>query len=88
MYDAGTKGHTLVLLADTSEEIISMISLAGGGGISSCLLSDRLAVCSVGYGGDYYSDSGSSDEFSSDETSTETPQEGEATPEATPTPGG
>lgn len=86
MYDAGTKGNTLVLLADTPEEVVSMINLAGSGGLYSCLSSDRLAVCSVGFGGDYY---GSSDEETFDETSTEEASpEGEATPEVTPTPGG
>ena len=88
MYEAGTKGNTLVLLADTPEEVVSMINLAGSGGLYACLSSDRLAICSVGFGGDYYggSEEESFDGTSTEETSTET--SGEATPEATPTPGG
>lgn len=88
MFEAGAKGNTLVLLADTPEEVISMINLAGSGSLFACLSSDRLAICSVGFGGDYYSDSG---EGTTDETFTEEPAtetSGEATPEATPTPGG
>lgn len=88
MFDAESKGNTLILLADTSEEVVSMINLTGGAGLSSCLTSEKLAVCSVGFGGDYYSSSDESTESTSEETSTETTTEGEATPEATPTPGG
>ncbi|MCQ3939087.1 MAG: hypothetical protein DPW18_18890 [Chloroflexi bacterium] len=86
LFDAGSKGSTLVLLADSPEDIISLIGMAGGGSLFSCLTSDNVAVCSVGYGGEYSSGSGGE---SAGEGSTEgTPAEGETTPEATPTPGG
>lgn len=83
LFAAATKGNTLVLLADTPEDTIALLGVLSSGSLYSCLTSDSVAVCSVGYGGDYYADTGSDTE-----TTDETYTEGDATPEATPTPGG
>lgn len=80
LFDAGTKGHTLVLLADTPEDVIALIGVVGSGSTASCLTSDTVAVCGVGFGGDYYS--GSTEDTSTTEDS------GTAEPEVTPTPSG
>lgn len=86
LFDAGTKGSTLVLLADTPEDTISLIGVVTSGSLYSCLTSEKAAVCSVGYGGDYYS-SDTGEETTEEDVSQES-TEGEATPEATPTPEG
>lgn len=86
LFDAGTKGNTLVLLADTPEDIVSLIGVVGSGSLFSCLTSDNVAVCSVGFGGEYSSDS--SGESAAEGSTEGTPAEGETAPEATPTPGG
>jgi len=76
LFDASDKGNTLVLLADTPEDIISLIGVISSGSLSACLTGESMAVCSVGVGGDYSSES--TDGAATDET----------TPEATPTPSG
>lgn len=53
LLDSTTKGNNLVLLAGSSEDIIALIGLVSVGDISSCLTSESLAVCSVGFGGDF-----------------------------------
>jgi len=83
LFNATKKGNTLVLLADTPDDVITLLGVMGYSGLSSCLTSEQIAVCSVG-SGDYYYDDTSSD------TSTEIPAEGstEPTPEVTATPSG
>jgi len=78
LFDSAKKGNTLVMLANSSDDVISLLNVMGYSGLSSCLTSDHVAVCSVG-SGDYYFDETSSD-------STEEPTE--ATPEVSPTPSG
>ncbi|MEY2819381.1 MAG: hypothetical protein RL275_2844, partial [Chloroflexota bacterium] len=78
LFDSAKKGNTLVMLANSSDDVISLLSVMGYSGLSSCLIGDQVAVCSVG-SSDYYFDDTSSD-------STEEPTE--ATPEVSPTPSG
>lgn len=47
-------GSILTLLADNSEDLVSLIGTVSSGSLSSCVLQDNIAICSVGYGGDYY----------------------------------
>lgn len=84
LFNATKKGNTLVLLADTPDDVITLLGVMGYSGLSSCLTSEQIAVCSVGSGDDYYYEDTSSD------TSTEIPAEGstEPTPEVTATPSG
>lgn len=87
IFEPNKKGNTLLLMASTPEDIISLISTASYNSLGTCLTSETLAVCSVGVGGDYYYEDTSTDTV--DETSTEsTDQSTEPAPEATPTPGG
>lgn len=83
LFDANKKGNTLVLMADTSDDVISLLGVMGYSGLSSCLTSEQVAVCSVGSSDYYYDDY-------SEETPTETTTEGlpEQAPETTPTPSG
>ncbi|MBI2331489.1 MAG: hypothetical protein HYU84_04880 [Chloroflexi bacterium] len=85
LFNATNKGNTLVMLADTPDDIISLLGVMGYSGLSSCLTSDQVAVCSVGSGDYYY------DDYSGEETPAETTTEGsteQAPEEATPTPSG
>lgn len=81
LFETGSKGNRLALLADTTEDLLTLMGVAGGGSLSSCLTSAQVAVCSVGFG-DYGFDTG--------ETFEETPVDAidETVPEATPTPSG
>ncbi|HRJ56445.1 MAG TPA: hypothetical protein PLV64_09190 [Anaerolineales bacterium] len=85
MLDATTRGNTLVLLADTPDDVIALIGLVNGGSLYTCLTSDKVAVCGIGYGGDYYSEPQEEDPPA--EESTEG-SEGEPEAEATATPSG
>jgi hypothetical protein len=76
LFEQGKSGNTLTLLADTQEDLLSLVATIGSGSLSSCIVQDRLAVCSIGSGGDY---------SSSEETATAEPASGEATPEASAT---
>ncbi len=83
LFEAGKKGNTLVLLADTEDDIVALMGILNSGTLSSCLTSANVAVCSVGYSDTSSIDSGT-------ETSTESSTESgtDATPEASPTPSG
>jgi hypothetical protein len=82
LFNANKNGNTLVLTADTSEDVISLLGMMGYSGLSACLTSDQVAVCSVGYD-TYY------DDTTVDETSTETTDGAtEPAPEVSPTPSG
>lgn len=87
LLDATTKGNTLILLANSQEDLIALMGVANVGNISTCLSNEKMAVCSVGFG-DSFSDDFFSDDFSfEDPLFEETPiVDAEATPEATPTP--
>jgi hypothetical protein len=85
LFDAGKKGNTLVLLADNSDDLIALIGVFNYGTLSSCLTSENVAVCSVGYGDYYYEDTSS--DTSTDGTTTDGSST-ESTPEATATPSG
>ncbi len=74
LFERGKDGNTLVLLANSQEDLVALISNLSGGGLSGCILQDNFAVCSVGYGGD------SSGESAEEPPVEETP-EGEAAPE-------
>lgn len=82
LFDTNKKGNTLVMLADTPDDVISLLGVMGYGGLSSCLTSEQVAVCSVGYGDSSYDFS----EESTDAATTEEPSD--FRPEITPTPSG
>ena len=79
LYEATKKGNSLVLLAGTSEDLISLIDTISGGSLSSCVLQDKLGVCSVGYGGSF-----SEDQSFLEETAPADQTSGEATPTPEP----
>ncbi len=84
LFETNKKGNTLTLLADTPEDLISLLNTVTSGSLYGCVLQGDIGICSVGYGGSYSEDTGEA---------TAEPTNGEATPEpvnseATPTPGG
>lgn len=85
LFEQSKNGNTLTLLADTQEDLLSLIATVGSGSLSGCVLQDNLAVCGVGYGGDYSSTETTATE---EPTSDGTTPEAEATPEPAVTPAG
>jgi len=78
LFQEGKRGNTLVLLADTPEDVIALMNVVGYADLSSCLRSDLVAVCGVGYDS-YY------DNYSEDTVTDETT---DPALEVTPEPGG
>ena len=81
LFETNEKGNTLTLLADTPEDLISLLNTVTSGSLSGCVLQGEIGICSVGFGGSFSEDTGEA---------TAEPTSGETTPvpEATPTPGG
>jgi hypothetical protein len=84
LFDKNNKGNTLTLLADTTDDLISLLTTVTSNSLSGCVLQGDIGVCSVGYGGSFSTDIGEA---------TAEPTSGEATPEpinieTTPTPTG
>jgi hypothetical protein len=84
LYEAGKKGNTLVLLSDTLDDLISLIGTVSSGSLSSCVLQDRIGVCSVGFGGSFSGGSSDFGDFGQGEATPE-PFFGEGTPTPVPT---
>lgn len=76
LFEATSRGTTLILLAGSQQDVIALMGVASGGNISTCLSSEKIAVCSVGFGDSFFSD-----EFLFEET-----QRDETFIDATPTP--
>ena len=87
LYEAGKKGNTLVLLAATLDDLISLIGTVSSGSLSSCVLQNRIGVCSVGFGGSFSDGSGDFGDFGQGEATPE-PFFGEGTPTPFVTPAG
>ena len=86
--NATDKGNQVGLFAEDLDGITFLLGIMQSGELSSCLTQDYVAVCSTGYS---VEDFGSDFDFGfGDETSTEFPVDGEATPEpeATEVPSG
>jgi hypothetical protein len=81
LFEKNKKGNTLTLLADTPEDLISLLTTVASGSLSGCVLQDSIGVCSVGYSGDSSGDTGEG-------ASTEEPTSGEAIPTPTVIPSG
>lgn len=53
LFEANNQGNRLVVLAGSEDDVIAMMGLVSGGSLNSCLTSDNVAVCSVGFGDDF-----------------------------------
>jgi hypothetical protein len=81
LFEKNKKGNTLTLLADTQDDLLSLLDTITSGSLSGCVLQNNVGICSVGFGGSFSGDSGS--DLSGDTTegtSTEEPINSEATP--------
>jgi hypothetical protein len=95
MFDTAIKGNSLILLADTQEDLIALIDVINSGSLSSCVLQPQVGLCSVGSGEGFPDEEGSAgdlfDGLSLEDLlrpSEEPPGEEPVTPEPEPTPSG
>jgi len=75
LFEPNNKGNKLTLLANTPEDLLVLLSTVSSGSLGNCIVQDKIAVCSVGYGGE---------SFFEEETATPEP----AASDAAPTPSG
>jgi hypothetical protein len=75
LFEPNNKGNKLTLLANTPEDLLVLLSTVSSGSLGNCIVQEKIAVCSVGYGGE-----------SSFEEETATPEP--AASDTTPTPSG
>jgi hypothetical protein len=73
LFEKNKNGNTLTLLADTPEDLISLLNNVTSGSLTGCVLQGDIGICSVGYGGSYSKDTGEG-------TATPEPTSGETTP--------
>jgi hypothetical protein len=76
LFEKNKKGNTLTLLADTPENLLTLLNTVASGSLSGCVLQEDIGICSVG--------SGSSSTDTSEGTTTPEP----TSTNATPTPAG
>jgi hypothetical protein len=77
LFDKNPKGNKLTLLADTQDNLITLLNTVASGSLDGCILQDDIGVCGVGYGSSFSANIGSS-------VGTSEPTKNSATP----TPGG
>jgi hypothetical protein len=53
LFSHSEKGSTLVLLADTTDDLTSLIDTLSSGDLTGCVLQGDLGVCSIGVGGSF-----------------------------------
>jgi hypothetical protein len=77
LYNQTEKGTTLVLLADTVDDVTTLMDTLSSGDITGCLIQGNVGICSTGFGGSFSE--------SSTPTPEATPLDGETPATATPT---
>ncbi len=86
LFSHSDKGTTLVLLANTEDDVTTLMDTLSSGDLSTCLIQGDVGLCSIGTGSSF-SEGGTSTPFLNDFLTPEaTPIHKEAT--ATPTPSG
>lgn len=83
LLESSEKGNTLIMLADSSDNLEILLSLFYQGELSGCVVQDNIGICSLGES-DYYEDEYYEDEYYEEEYEEEPTGE----PEMTPTPAG
>ena len=81
LFKTSDQGNTLVLLADTTDDVTILLDTLSSG-LYGCVIQGDIGVCSIGYGGSFSDGSSGGDYFGETPTPFETPVE------ATPTPVG
>jgi hypothetical protein len=84
LLEPGPNGNTLILLADTSENLDALLVMFSQGDLFGCVIQGNMGVCSLGSGGSF--DDGGYDDYYYDDDGyyEEDYIEEEPTPEATP----
>jgi len=67
-------GNTLLMLANSSEDLVAFIGVIASGSLDACVLQENFGVCSVGYGGEYGQSEEATPEPVLDSTADATPQ--------------
>ncbi len=83
LLETNEKGNTLIMLADSSDNLEILLGLFYQGELSGCVVQDNIGICSLGES-DYYEDEYYEDEYYEEEYEEEPTGE----PEMTPTPAG
>lgn len=84
LFQPGKNGNTIVLLADTANDLILLLDTISSGNLSNCVLQGDIGVCSIGSGSSFSEEPGV---VSTPEGSpTVEPSTGGPPPVATPTP--
>jgi hypothetical protein len=76
LFEENKNGNRLTLLAETPEDLIALLSTVSSGSLYGCILQDNIGICSVGYGGSFFDETGG---FGEDILTPE-PATGDATP--------
>lgn len=82
LFKTSDQGNTLVLLADTTDDVTTLLDTLSGG-LYGCVIQGDIGVCSIGYGGSF-SDGSSGGDYYYDTTPTPYAPEGEGSPTLTP----
>jgi hypothetical protein len=53
LFSPSSRGNTLVLLADTVDDLTTLMDTLSSGNLSGCVLQGDLGVCSIGFGGSF-----------------------------------
>ncbi|MBI2757060.1 MAG: hypothetical protein HYX49_00100 [Chloroflexi bacterium] len=53
LFKAGKNGTTLVLLADTTDDLVALMDTLSGGSLLGCVIQNDIAICSIGFGGKF-----------------------------------
>ncbi|HEX2697720.1 MAG TPA: hypothetical protein VHM28_08420 [Anaerolineales bacterium] len=72
LFQGANRGNTLTLLADSVDDLTSLMDTLSSGDLSGCVIQRFVAACSIGFGGSFSEGGGSEPAF----------------PEGTPTPSG
>lgn len=58
LFEPGKNGNTIILLADSVDDLTLLLDTISSGNLSSCLLQGDIGVCSIGFGGSFSEEPG------------------------------
>lgn len=85
LFEPGSQGNTLILLADTTENLDTLLAMFYHGDLFGCVIQENIGICSLGSGG-AFSDGEYDDYYNDDYYYDEDYAEEETGPGLTPTP--
>lgn len=83
LFEPGPNGNTLILLADTSENLDTLLTMFYQGDLFGCVVQENLGICSLGSGGSF-NDGSYEDDYYGDDYYYDDEYEEEPEPSATP----